>query len=246
MNDIAKNIRKIRKQKGITQDALAAQLHVTRQAVSNWETGKNQPDLEMLESISKALGAELTELFYGTKSPEGYQRFQRHHVVWTAVLGVLALQAFAYELFLKPLIKNWTSTQYRFELRVINDWILLPIGCIAAGMLVFAVISLWRDVQPGQPAKLWLRIAAFVMLIPVLCFAVDAVVMGIVYLKTKDMTDVNISVHIPVVGWVMSFFWMDTTGFGLRLACTYLPFLSGLCLYPAFVARGGEKKEAER
>ena len=51
MSDIAKNIKKTRQQKGWTQERLAQELHVTRQAVSSWETGKSEPDIGMLESI---------------------------------------------------------------------------------------------------------------------------------------------------------------------------------------------------
>lgn len=242
MSDISKNIRKIRKAKSITQDALADQLHVTRQAVSNWETGKNQPDLDMLESISRALGVELTELIYGTK-PKNYPRFQRWAVVWTSVLGALVLLAFLDAVFLKPWLRKAAAYTYRFELTMMNDWILLPICCIAGGMLVWAVVSLWRNVQPNPRIKLWLKIAAFVLLLPAFCFAVDAVdavVWGIIWLKTQDMAEVSISVNIPVIDRVTAFF-RDTTGFGIRLACTYLPFLSGLCLYPAFAARSGRE-----
>lgn len=39
MNSIGKNIRNLRKQKKMSQEQLAGLLHVTRQAVSNWETG---------------------------------------------------------------------------------------------------------------------------------------------------------------------------------------------------------------
>ena len=240
MNNIAKNIRKIRKQKNITQDALAEQLHVTRQAVSNWETGKNQPDLDMLESLSRTLGVELTELIYGTRGQENYQRFQRRYVIWTSVLGALVLLAVLDALLLKPWIKKGAGYSYRFELTMINEWILLPIGCIAAGMLVWAVISMWRSVKPAPRMRLWLRIAAFVLLIPAFCFAIDAIVWGIIYLKTKDMAEISISVNIPVIDRFTSFF-RDNTGFGFRLACTYLPFLSGLCLYPAFAARPGKE-----
>jgi len=35
MNAVAKNLRRLRKQAGVTQEALAERLHVTRQAVSN-------------------------------------------------------------------------------------------------------------------------------------------------------------------------------------------------------------------
>lgn len=34
---VGKNIKQFREQKGLSQEQLAEQLHVTRQAVSNWE-----------------------------------------------------------------------------------------------------------------------------------------------------------------------------------------------------------------
>ena len=39
MSDIMKNIKRLRQRKGLTQEELGSKLHVTRQAVSNWETG---------------------------------------------------------------------------------------------------------------------------------------------------------------------------------------------------------------
>lgn len=39
MSVIGKNMKKIRAEKGMTQEQLAESLHVTRQAVSNWEQG---------------------------------------------------------------------------------------------------------------------------------------------------------------------------------------------------------------
>ena len=38
MSDISENIRRLRRKKGLSQLQLAEQLHVTRQAVSGWET----------------------------------------------------------------------------------------------------------------------------------------------------------------------------------------------------------------
>ena len=39
MRDIGKNIRALRARRGLSQDQLAEALHVTRQTVSNYETG---------------------------------------------------------------------------------------------------------------------------------------------------------------------------------------------------------------
>ena len=45
MHDIARNLKRLRRQKGLTQEELADNLHVTRQAVSNWERNQNLPEL---------------------------------------------------------------------------------------------------------------------------------------------------------------------------------------------------------
>ena len=42
MNKVNSMIKLLRLEKGINQEELADQLHVTRQAVSNWETGVSQ------------------------------------------------------------------------------------------------------------------------------------------------------------------------------------------------------------
>ena len=49
----SEQIREIRKENHLTQEEMAARLHVTRQAISNWENGKNLPDIEMLMEISR-------------------------------------------------------------------------------------------------------------------------------------------------------------------------------------------------
>lgn len=64
---VGKNIKNFREQKNITQEELAEKLSVTRQAVSNWETGKTQPDIDTLHKISDILEISIEELIYGTK-----------------------------------------------------------------------------------------------------------------------------------------------------------------------------------
>lgn len=64
---IGKNIKTFREQKRMTQEELAEKLCVTRQAVSNWENGKTEPDIETLHKIADLLGITIEELIYGTK-----------------------------------------------------------------------------------------------------------------------------------------------------------------------------------
>ena len=66
MQNIAYNIRTLRKAKGLTQEDLAAQLHVTRQAVSSWERGGSCPDFDTLKALTELLDATPEQLLYGT------------------------------------------------------------------------------------------------------------------------------------------------------------------------------------
>lgn len=65
MSKVGNNIQKFRKERNMTQDQLAEELNVTRQAVSNWETNKTQPDIETLEKLAEVLEVSVEELIYG-------------------------------------------------------------------------------------------------------------------------------------------------------------------------------------
>ena len=69
MRDIAKNIRSLRTSQNMTQDDLAEKLFVTRQTVSNYETGKSRPDVEMLARIAEVLKTDVNTLIYGPQAP---------------------------------------------------------------------------------------------------------------------------------------------------------------------------------
>lgn len=58
-------IRRLREQKHMTQEELAAQLYVSSKAVSKWETGQGLPDITLLEPLAKALDISIIELFAG-------------------------------------------------------------------------------------------------------------------------------------------------------------------------------------
>ena len=65
MNMVSDSIKKLRKAKKLTQDQLAEQLHVTRQAVSNWEMSKTQPDVETLTKLAEIFGVSVERIIYG-------------------------------------------------------------------------------------------------------------------------------------------------------------------------------------
>ena len=59
---IGKNLQKLRKQKNLTQEALAEMAGVTRQTIAKWETEESSPDLEMARRLASALDVSLDDL----------------------------------------------------------------------------------------------------------------------------------------------------------------------------------------
>ncbi len=59
---INENIRKARKEKGISQEELAIKLNVVRQTVSKWEKGLSVPDADVLIQIADLLEVSVNEL----------------------------------------------------------------------------------------------------------------------------------------------------------------------------------------
>ena len=75
-NAIGENIRRCRKAKGLTQDALAQQMNVTAQAISKWENGQSMPDIGLLLPLAKVLGIGVDELLGGNRRQELEKKFQ--------------------------------------------------------------------------------------------------------------------------------------------------------------------------
>lgn len=61
----AENLKKIRKDKGYTQEELAKELNVVRQTVSKWEKGLSLPDVDILSKIADILETDVNILLGG-------------------------------------------------------------------------------------------------------------------------------------------------------------------------------------
>lgn len=158
MNGIGKNIKKLRKERNLSQEQLAEQLHVTRQAVSGWETGKNQPDIETLESIAAVFDTDILMVLYGRpqNGDSEAQRLQRKKIyvrnglIW----GAMALVVLVIHLVIRDNIMDW---YYRFQYPVFVGAFMLfirPFGVFAAAEAFMNGISIIGDIRIG---KAWIR-----------------------------------------------------------------------------------------
>lgn len=109
---LGKFISELRKEKGMTQLQLAEKLNVTDKAVSRWETGKNFPDIEIFEDLSKILDVSVSELLEGKRiEKEELITVSEEHVVkqikknrknkkmYLIIIAIVTLFAIAFAFF---------------------------------------------------------------------------------------------------------------------------------------------------
>ena len=69
MDHFAETVAQKRKEKNMTQEALAKRLRISPQAISKWETGQGLPDVTLFPLLAEVLEVSLEELF-GMEKPE--------------------------------------------------------------------------------------------------------------------------------------------------------------------------------
>lgn len=58
-------LRHLRKASGLTQEQVAQQVGLTRQALSSYEAGRTRPDIETLMKLAEIYGTDLDGVLYG-------------------------------------------------------------------------------------------------------------------------------------------------------------------------------------
>ena len=155
MANIAKNIRLLRRKQNMTQDQLAERLHVTRQTVSNYETGKSQPDIDTIVRLAEALQADPNTLISGIPTPPNRKREYIHMAIAAAIALVLVIISVAtrnvfFESVRKDIFRNdytlpatWLALGYALMqlLSLVTE--LKPVKCIAAKVTVLLMIAVY-------------------------------------------------------------------------------------------------------
>ena len=90
---VSATIRRLRRERGLTQEALAQAVGVSPQAISKWETGQTMPDITLLLPISKVLGIGVNELLGGDRRQELEEKYQKACPLGSAYSLMVALEA---------------------------------------------------------------------------------------------------------------------------------------------------------
>lgn len=143
MRDIGKNIKILRIQKNMTQDELAERLFVTRQTVSNYETGRSRPDVETLSHIADVLGADINDLIYEPEDEKARRKRILVVAVTAAVMTVLGLLLRQ----LAEYAQAWMARNYRIGLSILVIF-LRPVYFLLLGWVFMGSIRFLQKAKP--------------------------------------------------------------------------------------------------
>ena len=214
MRDIGKNIKELRTQKNLTQDELAEKLYVTRQTVSNYETGRSRPDVEMLAKIAEVLDTDANTVIYGLPEDTGRKKKYTVTAIGAAVIFLLVLPL--------PWLNSITEKigGFRFILwpRYLFVVYYIPFILLCVGWEAMQILSLFTKLTPISKTKWLLRgclifIAFYILMTLLLILPMDKPMwfMYILYFLLgahPDIFSINFAYLLLPVGcflWLCSF-----------------------------------------
>lgn len=163
MANVGKNIRNLREQKKLTQDELAARLFVSRQTVSNYETGKSNPDIDMLVRIAEILHTDVNILIFGIPtSPHRKKEVLRLLIYLT--FTILTGTAVA---LLTPFAVKWLADYFDFSPSLIVTALFRPAFYLFLGLFLMQLCFFLLHARLKPSAKThaaYLILLSFIML----------------------------------------------------------------------------------
>lgn len=130
--NLNENIQRLRRQAGLSQEALAEKLGVSRQAVSKWESGAALPELEKLAELAQLFSVRLDELV-GLTAPNAPETAQPSPASDSAENASANYEQTLHRLL--AAVNAQTAAHYKKLLAAVG---LLAAGALAAVSLLFS------------------------------------------------------------------------------------------------------------
>lgn len=183
MYSFAKNLRRIRKANLLTQDELAHKINITRQAVSNWERGCSEPDIQTLIVLAEVLQVDANELIFGRKAEQG-PRLHREYLPLCIISGCVVVCILILQLTLYPYLLNLKNTQFLTYVFTYQK-VVPPLGYFAGGVLAYAMVSLFFEIKVKYRVLLLL---AILFILPSLLVMIEEVLWRILYTHPQPIS----------------------------------------------------------
>ena len=122
--ELKERLAQLRKARGLSQNDLAEELNVSRQAISRWEQGTAVPSSDNLIYLSRLYGITLDELVYGKEKIKIEQAEEAAEILVPEETDRVTTQK-------RPWYKLW--------------WVKLLFGALVLGVLIFAALGLIKE-----------------------------------------------------------------------------------------------------
>ena len=171
MNRIGKNIKKARSEKGYTQEQLAQKLCVTRNTISNYETGHSNPDIEMLQLLAEALKTDPNTLIYGEKKEQSADQTWRKEilkrVIWLVIAGLMMVISSSLIRYGNDLTKDtFIVPSWVWWLGLVS----YPAAYVIIGKQIMAL--LWRAYGKEISRAKWIKVVFWVLIGVVVAYGI--------------------------------------------------------------------------
>ena len=132
----------LRKKSGLSQEQLAEQLNVSRQAISKWESGHSTPESEKLLIISEYFNVSIDYLMkedttINTNSYSSKENLKRKSGLIICLGGIACLLLWGLISIFNPSISNQISTSSMIQIDGNGIFLIISICAIICGAKLF-------------------------------------------------------------------------------------------------------------
>ena len=85
------NLKRLRTEKGLSQEEVAQKLFVSRQSVSKWENDVAEPGVKDLRTLSRLYGVTLDQLMETEEAPPQGTSSSLEYLIWTGAMAVVTV-----------------------------------------------------------------------------------------------------------------------------------------------------------
>lgn len=97
--NLGMKLQNLRKAGGMSQEQLAAQMTVSRQAVSKWELGESNPDIEYVIQLSEIFGVSTDYLLKDEETVPAVKAKESNRLIWPVIISITSVAFVAIGLF---------------------------------------------------------------------------------------------------------------------------------------------------
>ena len=134
---LGENLKRLRTEKGLSQEEVAGLLFLSRQTVSKWENNQAEPGVENLKALAKLYGVSLDQLLLAEStgapedtprqeepapSPASWSRGDRDYLIWLVVLSLYTLGKAAFT----AMAYSSASIPFSLVAMVVGVWLRHP------------------------------------------------------------------------------------------------------------------------